>query len=67
MNKRFELQNPQFNSTTMVQEIVAVLKNPPFNQTLTLLSFEEKREYELLELILNAMTLIESNKHKRDA
>ena len=59
MNKRFELQNPQFNSTTMVQEIVAVLKNPPFNQTLTLLSFEEKREYELLELILNAMTLIE--------
>ena len=45
MNKRFELQNPQFNSTTMVQEIVAVLKNPPFNQTLTLLSFEEKREY----------------------
>ena len=59
MNKRFELQNPQFNSTTMVQEIVAVLKNPPFNQTLTLLSFEEKREYELLELILNAMSLIE--------
>ena len=59
MNKRFELQNPQFNSTTMVQEIVAVLKNPPFNQTLTLLSLEEKREYELLELILNAMTLIE--------
>lgn len=62
MNKRFELQNPQFNSTTMVQEIVAVLKNPPFNQTLTLLSFEEKREYELLELILNAMELVEKNK-----
>ena len=61
MSKRFELQNPQFNSTTMVQEIVAVLKNPPFNQTLTLLSFEEKKEYELLELIVNALSLIEKN------
>ena len=61
MSKRFELQNPQFNSTTMVQEIVAVLKNPPFNQTLTLLSFEEKKEYELLELIVNALSLIEKS------
>ena len=61
MSKRFELQNPQFNSTTMVQEIVAVLKNPPFNQTLTLLSFEEKKEYELIELIVNALSLIEKN------
>ena len=61
MSKRFELQNPQFNSTTMVQEIVAVLKNPPFKQTLTLLSFEEKKEYELLELIVNALSLIEKN------
>ena len=61
MSKRFELQNPQFNSTTMVQELVAVLKNPPFKQTLTLLSFEEKKEYELLELIVNALSLIEKN------
>ena len=61
MSKRFELQNPQFNSTTMVQEIVAVLKNPPFNQALTLLSFEEKKEYELLELIVNALSLIEKS------
>ena len=60
MSKRLELQNPQFNSTTMVQEIVAVLKNPPFNQTMTLLSFEEKREYELLELIVDVMVMIDS-------
>jgi intraflagellar transport protein 81 len=45
----------------MVQEIVAVLKNPPFNQTMTLLTFEEKKEYELLELILNSMEIIDKN------
>ena len=61
MNKRLELQNPQFNSTTMVQEIVAVLKNPPFNETMTLLSFEEKREYELLDLILRVMIMIDNS------
>lgn len=61
MNKRLELQNPQFNSTTMVQEIVAVLKNPPFNETMTLLSFEEKREYELLDLILRVMIMIDKS------
>ena len=61
MSKRLELQNPQFNSTTMVQEIVAILKNPPFNQTMTLLSFEEKREYELLDLILSVMIMIDKS------
>lgn len=59
MNKRFELQNPIFNSTTMVQEIVAVLKNPPFNETMTLLSFEEKKEIEFLELIVRVMGMID--------
>ncbi|MCQ2820729.1 MAG: hypothetical protein MJ252_25990 [archaeon] len=61
MAKRLELQNPQFNSTTMVQEIVAILKNPPFNETMTLLSFEEKREYELLDLILSVMIMIDKS------
>ncbi len=32
---------------------------PPFNETLTLMSFDEKREYELLDLILNVLTMID--------
>ena len=60
MSKRVQLQRgPNFNNTTMVQEIVAVLKNPPFNETMTLISFEEKREYELLELIVRVMGMID--------
>ena len=31
MSKR-AIQNPQINSTTMVQEIVGVLRRPPFNE-----------------------------------
>ena len=58
MSKR-PVQNPQFNSTTMVQEIVAVLRRPPFNETLTLMSFEEKKEYELLDLIVKVMGMID--------
>ena len=58
MSKR-TIQNPQINSTTMVQEIVGVLRRPPFNETLTLMSFEEKREYELLELIVKVMGMID--------
>ena len=58
MSKR-AIQNPQINSTTMVQEIVGVLRRPPFNETLTLMSFEEKREYELLELIVKVMGMID--------
>ena len=27
----------------MIQDIVAILKNPPFNETMTLFSFEEKK------------------------
>ncbi len=60
MSKR-SVQNPQFNATTMVQEIVAVLRRPPFNETLTLMSFEEKREYELLELIVKVMGMIDKS------
>ena len=51
----------QMNSTMMVQEIVAVLKNPPFNEAMTLLSFEEKREYELLDMILRVMIMIDKS------
>jgi hypothetical protein len=58
--KKPELANPQFVSTSLVQEIVAVLKNPPFNETLTLLSFDEKRELELLELIVRAMGMVDN-------
>ena len=44
----------------MIQEIVSLLKLPPFNETLTLMSFDEKREYELLDLILNVLAMIDS-------
>ena len=30
----------------MIQDIVAILKNPPFNEAMTLFSLEEKKEYE---------------------
>ena len=60
MNKQ-RVQTVKFNSTTMVQEIVAVLKSPPFNQTMTLITFEEKKEYELLELILTSIEMIDKN------
>lgn len=33
---------------------------PPFNETLTLMSFDEKREYELLDLILNVLGMIDA-------
>jgi len=49
------------NSTTMIQDIVAILKNPPFNETMTLFSFEEKRVYELLDLIIKVMGMIDKS------
>ena len=52
--KRIELANPQFIckaifiilpiATILIQEIVGILKQPPFNEVLTLISFDEKRE-----------------------
>ena len=48
MSKRLEPQRVQLNSTTMIQDIVAILKNPPFNETMTLFSFEEKKEMNFL-------------------
>ena len=47
-------------ATVLVQEIVSILKQPPFNETLTLVSFDEKREYELLELIVKVMSMIDA-------
>lgn len=32
------------SATVMIQEIVNVLKGEPFNETMTLMSFDEKRE-----------------------
>ena len=61
MNKRLEPQRAQLNSTTMIQDIVAVLKNPPFNETMTLFSFEEKKVYELLDLIIKVMGMIDKS------
>lgn len=58
--KKPELQNPQFISTSLVQDIVAVLRNPPFSENITLLAFDEKREYELLELIVKSMGMIDA-------
>jgi intraflagellar transport protein 81 len=45
----------------MIQDIVAILKNPPFNETMTLFSFEEKRVYELLDLIIKVMGMIDKS------
>ena len=61
MSKRLEPQRAQLNSTTMIQDIVAILKNPPFNETMTLFSFEEKKEYELLDLIIKVMGMIDTS------
>ena len=61
MSKRLEPQRAQLNSTTMIQEIVAILKNPPFNETMTLFSFEEKKVYELLDLIIKVMGMIDKS------
>ena len=61
MSKRLEPQRVQLNSTTMIQDIVAILKNPPFNETMTLFSFEEKKEYELLDLIIKVMGMIDKS------
>ena len=61
MNKKLEPQRAQLNSTTMIQDIVAILKNPPFNETMTLFSFEEKKEYELLDLIIKVMGMIDKS------
>ena len=63
MNKRLEPQKVQLNSTAMIQDIVGILKNPPFNETMTLFSFEEKKEYELLDLIIKVMGMIDSSVH----
>jgi len=43
----------------LVQEIVSILKQPPFNETLTLVSFDEKKEYELLEMIVKVLPMID--------
>ena len=61
MSKKLDPQRAQLNSTTMIQDIVAILKNPPFNETMTLFSFEEKKEYELLDLIIKVMGMIDKS------
>ena len=61
MNKKLEPQRAQLNSTTMIQDIVSILKNPPFNETMTLFSFEEKKEYDLLDLIIKVMGMIDKS------
>jgi hypothetical protein len=59
--KKPELAKPQFVSTILVQEIVSILKMPPFNETLTLMSFDEKKEYELLDLIVRVLSMIDAD------
>lgn len=55
------LQKPQFSSTMLVQDIVMILKQPPFNENLTLMSFDEKKEYELLEIIMKVLQMIDED------
>jgi hypothetical protein len=59
--KKPELAKPHFVSTILVQEIVGILKLPPFNETLTLMSFDEKKEYELLEIIVRVLSMVDSD------
>ena len=61
MSNRLDLFHAQLNSTIMIQNIIAILKNPPFNETLTLFSFEKKIEYELLDLIVKVMSMIDTS------
>lgn len=61
LNKREILLKPQFNSTILVQEIVSILKQPPFNDNLTLMSFDEKKEFELLEIIMKTLAMIDND------
>jgi intraflagellar transport protein 81 len=56
-----QIKKPQFNSTTLVQEIVNILKQPPFSENLTLMSFDEKKEYELLEIIIKVLAMIDED------
>jgi hypothetical protein len=44
----------------MIQEIVSILKQPPFNENLTLMSFDEKKESELLDLIVKILTMVDN-------
>ncbi len=39
---------------------MSFLKQPPFNETLTLVSFDEKKEYELLEMIVKVLPMIDN-------
>lgn len=61
MNMKKELQKPQFSSTILVQEIVNILKHPPFNDTMTLMSFNDKKEIELLDLIMKILEMIDDD------
>ena len=44
----------------MIQEIVAILKQPPFNENLTLMSFNEKKESELLDQITKILLMVDT-------
>ncbi len=43
----------------MIQEIVGILKQAPFNENLTLMSFDEKKQSELLDLIVKILGMID--------
>ncbi len=43
----------------MIQEIVGILKQAPFSENLTLMSFDEKKESELLDLIVKILGMID--------
>jgi hypothetical protein len=47
-------------ATMMIQEIVGILKQPPFSENLTLMSFDEKKESELLDLIVKILAMIDA-------
>jgi hypothetical protein len=44
----------------MIQEIVSILKQPPFNENLTLMTFDEKKESELLDHIIKILAMVDA-------
>ena len=44
----------------MIQEIVGILKQPPFNENLTLMSFNDKKESELLDQIVKILIMVDA-------
>lgn len=57
MSKR-QKKKLQFNSTILIQEIVNILKQPPFSKNLKLMSLNENRIYSNEKVKRNNLCLV---------